>query len=790
MKRLVMNVKSFRLVLGFGSALAFTWFSGCRTASVEGVQLSAGGTEVVVAAEAPPVVHFAAAEMTNLLSQAFGTKIPLVDHPSGNKVSVVLGANEWSSAVGIDIDKLPRDAYRVKTCGKSIFIIGKDDDKFDPPAEIAAGRIRAHVNDGSHRGTLNGVYGFLENFAGVRFYFPGELGTVVPRAKSIRVSRCDFFSAPVLTVKRAVSSGSDGVWFEKTLASKDPTDNRNVPGKVLNWLRLRLESDRIPFGHGQNGFDIIGRFRDSHPEYLRIDKNGNRDFDCRESKSHPFYLTRQYCHTSDVWKEFYLDIASYFRGEPATNRKACREWGTDSPFHSKYVNIMPQDGMQECFCAKCQAAYDHSTPEYANELIWGRTLELADKLADDGFDAVLTMMSYRPYGMPPKVAVPTNVLVMVAVGGPWSKCVPEIREKQIAHVKAWYDKLGRKVSVWDYPGKFIDLARPDVPCLAPRAIAEYNHALLPYVDGIFSESGCDRFLFQYLNYCVFAKIAWEGRCDVEAFLGEHHRLMFGAAAMKMFYDRLEDIFITKIAVPSTIPETMIGPIRHKVPTDDEIFSEIYSAAVLKELEGYLDSAESSVGLDSIEARRIALMRRELFCPIAKRAREYQSERSVDPELERRAKSIAPFKAFEDATGWGGHGKAAIRPDAADFITAPDSLRFEAKRGFSSTRELPSGLLVPGKRYRLSFFMKADLKSQKDSAWDGATLEVNFGNGKFTRIPSIRGGYVYGKWNWTHWCGEFGVSADIGLKRKPYLELRVFSADGPVWVDAVRIEEVL
>ena len=71
----------------------------------------------------------------------------------------------------------------------------------------------------------------------------------------------------------------------------------------------------------ENGYNIIGRFKDSHPEYFRIDKEGKRDFDTMVTKKHPFYKTRQLCHTSNVWKEMEEDVMSYLRGESPLKRQ-------------------------------------------------------------------------------------------------------------------------------------------------------------------------------------------------------------------------------------------------------------------------------------------------------------------------------------------------------------------------------------------------------------------------------------------------------------------------------------
>ena len=64
--------------------------------------------------------------------------------------------------------------------GNEIRIAGRDDLKarmFDRFVESA---------------TVHGVYEFLERYFGVRYYFPGELGTIIPRHSRVEIADADF----------------------------------------------------------------------------------------------------------------------------------------------------------------------------------------------------------------------------------------------------------------------------------------------------------------------------------------------------------------------------------------------------------------------------------------------------------------------------------------------------------------------------------------------------------------------------------------------------------------------
>ena len=173
------------------------------------------------------------------------------------------------------------------------------------------------------------------------------------------------------------------------------------------------------------------------------------------------------------------------------------------------------------------------------------------------------------------------------------------------------------MSLWNYPDKVDcwNLEMKDIPQLAPRAWASYYRAVAPHVTGAFAESESDRWLYNYLNYYVFSRVCWNPDADVEAILAEHHRLMFGSAAKEMaeFFDTLEKCWMKVVAKPFDTP---LGPGVCAAPTDEELRRDIYSPQVLSRFAALLRAAESKVAPSSLEARRIALFRREYFEPLA------------------------------------------------------------------------------------------------------------------------------------------------------------------------------
>ena len=255
---------------------------------------------------------------------------------------------------------------------------------------------------------------------------------------------------------------------------------------------------------------------------------------------------------------------------------------------------------------------------FATDLVWRRTAELAGRIKAKFPCARVSQMSYIPYARIPTNDIPDNVDVFVARRGPWAEGTA-IGERERCEVRRWHAKLGRKVSLWNYPDKVgcWNLEMKDIPQIAPRAWASYYRAVAPHVMGAFAESESDRWIYNYLNYYVFSRICWNPDADVEAILAEHHRLMFGAAAKEMaeFFDTLEKCWMKVVAKPYDTP---LGPGVCEAPTEEEMRGKIYSPEVLARLKSFVSSASSKVAEGSIEARRIALFTREYLEPLCRR----------------------------------------------------------------------------------------------------------------------------------------------------------------------------
>ena len=181
--------------------------------------LTPGNTEVVVQKGAPDVVKVAGRELASFLSRSFGCDVPLSESPTEGRVSIILGENDLSRAAGIDLDGAPTDTFVIKADCNRVYIAGRDDAKFWL-SKVISGRQSYSMMFGHDRATLHGVYDFLEQYAGVRFYFPDdELGTVVPKKSEIVVPEGVRKVTPDFLLREPYFSGDGKTVFHYILTS-------------------------------------------------------------------------------------------------------------------------------------------------------------------------------------------------------------------------------------------------------------------------------------------------------------------------------------------------------------------------------------------------------------------------------------------------------------------------------------------------------------------------------------------------------------------------------------------
>ena len=252
--------------------------------------------EIVVPADALPTVRYAGKMMAEKFAKSFGAAVPVVKTPSDKKTAIILGNSAEARKAGVDVNKLPRDGFVIKSVGKNIIIAGLDHPKTDPAKAWGWSLF-------FERGTLNGALEFMERFGEMGFFFPGELGEVIPRQKNLALPELNIFDRPDKPRRRFLVGGWAN-WF---------------PGNPMNhrfgeaWLNLvyRTESFYVPNCHSLERLKFVERFGKTNPEFFAMDHNGRRMLD----PGSPYY--GNLCYTDPGFRNaLFQDAVAFLKNLP------------------------------------------------------------------------------------------------------------------------------------------------------------------------------------------------------------------------------------------------------------------------------------------------------------------------------------------------------------------------------------------------------------------------------------------------------------------------------------------
>jgi hypothetical protein len=151
-------------------ALFIMWVFSVQAGNL--ILVDEGGAKAVIIKGEGPSVDRAATDLQNYILKSTGVTIPLAESASEGKIGIYIGNTSKAQSMGLNSSKLLTEQFRIKSTSDSIVLVGRDG---KPGAQVSA---PASVWAVDH----------LADYAiGVRWLWPGELGTYVPKMQTISV---------------------------------------------------------------------------------------------------------------------------------------------------------------------------------------------------------------------------------------------------------------------------------------------------------------------------------------------------------------------------------------------------------------------------------------------------------------------------------------------------------------------------------------------------------------------------------------------------------------------------
>ena len=420
---------------------------------------------IVIAAQPSEVERYSSVVLQDYLHQITGANYEIVSDevaPQANDIHI--GKVNRPELKEVNFDELEDDGYVIMTENNRLTIAG-----------------------GKRKGTLYGVFGFLEKFLGCRKYT--STCSVVPPQFNISLKDVDVKEVPVFKYREILYRDAYDQEFFEWHALGRHNNTSFAKGEWGSWC------------HTSTSLVPPKEYAASHPEYYSM-VNGKRKFSTTgENKgdvcwSHP-----------DVYQIMAKNLKKWIDANP----------------QAKYWSVSQRDNADFCRCPVCMKAYEEQGSKQ------GTILPVMNKLAKQFPDKMISTLAYWYSTQPPKdIKVEKNVNIMLCnIGSPRHIPIEKGDSTFTAHLKQW-NQIHDNFIIWDYVIQFANLVAPfpNLRTLQPNLQFLHENGVKAMFEQGNREKGGE---FCELRAYVLAKLLWNPYQDVEAIIDDFVYGYYGPA---------------------------------------------------------------------------------------------------------------------------------------------------------------------------------------------------------------------------------------------------------------------
>lgn len=432
---------------------------------------------IVVAPDASESERTAARELKHFLQEASGAKLEVSDDLKCRGAKIFVGYNSRvGSFVGKKCIADDDESFTYESVGKDIFIYG-----------------------GKQRGTLYGVYAFLENEIGFRWYTPDCTRT--PSIDVYRFTRLNHSESPAVKYRY---SNYFGVKFAPEWSARNK-ENMKWDPSINSYGNLEAYWS----AHTMEKLVPEEEFYDIHPEYFAL-RDGKRQ-----------------------WDRFQLCLSNPEVLRICTERLA--EVMAAKPEYRIY-SLSQNDNLNFCECEECRKL-EEQYGGHSGLILWFVN-QVADAVKEKFPDKYVGTFAYQYSRKPPVGIVPRdNVVIRLCsieccFAHPLEAGCPQNREfmEDLAGWKA----IAPQLFIWDYIVNYHQFLAPfpnfGVLAANIRTFRD-NNAI-----GIFEEAqyqtACSE--FAELRTWVTTRLLWDPELDTDSLAEEFIDAYYGPAAPKIW----------------------------------------------------------------------------------------------------------------------------------------------------------------------------------------------------------------------------------------------------------------
>lgn len=497
----------------------------------------------------------AADVLQRYLLQMSGAALPvLAADQHRSKYEIVLGLNDRVDELGLKIDfnSLGEDGFAIMTDSLRIIIAG-----------------------GSDKGTLYGVYSFLEKYLDCRMYSPTV--KIIPAQQRITIDKINDVQIPVIKFR-------------------DTHYRVTWDAEYTDWHKLDHDEDgdRTDWGMWVHTFNALvppETHYEEHPEYFAMVK-GKR-------------IPTQLCLTNP---EVLQITIQNLRKKIAQNPGA------------KYWSVSQNDNREYCTCSNCKAIDDREgSPS-------GSIVNFVNQVADAFPEKMISTLAYEYGRRAPRTIIPRdNVNIML--------CSIEIhRDKPITEdptsedfatdVREW-GRIAKDIIVWDYVIQFNHLVSPfpNLHVLQPNLRFFADNGVSAMFEQGNREVGGE---FAELRAYLISKLLWNPNENIDTLMNDFLRGYYGNAAepIRKYIDDMREALLQSGAPLRIFGSPMEAETSYLTPEH------------LATYNAHFDEAEARVAHDPVLLERVRIARLPLSYAMMEQAKKhFAGERGVFTKVE-------------------------------------------------------------------------------------------------------------------------------------------------------------
>jgi len=436
--------------------------------------------DIVISRSASPSERRGAGELQRFFEEISGAKLPIItDEEPIHEHEIILGENDHLRQLGIqiDFDELGDEGFVIRTC---------------PPHLVIAG--------GRKRGTMYGVYAFLEEHLGCR-WFTSKVSHI-PKTTRINIGHTDDRQVPILEYRDVFFlDARDPDWAARNRVNGtwDLTDEHG--GKFAFY----------PFGHSFWTLIPPDEYFESHPEWFSL-VDGERTLKGR-------FVRTQLCLTNEEMTQQAI--------------KTVKKWIKENP-DAKIISVSQNDGPGGwCECENCTAIEEREGGAHSAPIIHFVN-RIADAVAQDHPDISIDTFAYSySHTAPANLKPRPNVVIRLTTGGCCSHEIADVKCPLNAGlrsgVKDWF-RLTNRIYIWDYIVNFRQylMPFPNIHILQRNIRFFVQNG----VRGVFEQGSGGALMADMapLKAYLSAKLLWNPEYNVEKGTEEFLEGYFGKAA--------------------------------------------------------------------------------------------------------------------------------------------------------------------------------------------------------------------------------------------------------------------